>query len=140
MAGQTLLIDGFDLETIAGITNWDGLLDVGPPKGDLLTFDFAGGAVWVPANEFDAYTIVVPIVMRATPEDAALADLLTLDDYLGVEVTLTRRAMLGGALVDHTCQAVMTSRPTAWDLDVLGRVPVTLTFQALTGWVQMAGQ
>jgi hypothetical protein len=134
MAGQTLLIDGFDLESIAGITDWNGLLDTPPPKGDLLTFDFQSGAVWVPSGAFDAYTIVVPIVMRGVPEDVALADVVTLDGFLGVEVTLTRRAMLGGSLVDHTCQAVMTSRPTTWELDILGRVPVTLTFQALSGW------
>lgn len=134
MSGQTLLIDSFDLNTVAGITDWNGLLDAGPPQGDLLTFDFSGGAVWVPTGLFDAYTMVVQVTMRATPEDAALADVLALDAYLGVEVTLTRRAMLDGVLKDHTCRAVMNSRPTAWALDVLGLVPVTLTFQNLTGW------
>jgi hypothetical protein len=137
MAGQTLLINGFDLDTVAGITNWDGLLDTGEPKGDLIVLDFHTGAVWEPAGPgmFEAHTIVVPIVMRATPEDAAIADLLALDAYLGVEVTLTRKTLLDGVLTSHTCQAYMTSRPTQWDLDMLGRVPATLTFQALTRWV-----
>ena len=135
MAGQTLLINGFDLETVAGITNWDGLLDTGEPRGDLVVFDFQEAAVWVPADAFEPHTIVVPVVMRATPEDAAVADVLALGAYLGVEVTLTRKAVLDGVLTSHTCTAYMTSRPTTWDLDVLGRVPVTLTFQALTPWV-----
>ena len=135
MPTPTLLINGEDLGDMAAIVNWDGLLDVGEPKGDLVVFDFEGGAVWLPAGVVDAYTMVVPIVMKATPEDAAIADVLLLDALLGVEVTLTRRLLKAGALVDHTCQAVMSSRPTQWDLDVLGRVPVTLTFQNLTGWV-----
>jgi hypothetical protein len=139
MAGQTLLITHpdmgtLDLETIAGITDWNGLLDTGPPKGDLLTFDFQGGAVWIPSDTFDAYTLVVPVVMRGVPEDVAIRDVLSLESYLGLEVTLTRRAMVNGELVDSTCQAVMTSRPTTWELDVLGRVPVTITFQALGPW------
>jgi hypothetical protein len=133
MADPTLLIDGWDLGTVAAITSWDGLLDVGEPKGDMITFDFQGGAVWVPAGVFDAYTMVIPIVMNADTEDAAVADVLALEAYLGVEVTLTRRTLLAGALVDHTCSAVLTSRPTQWDLDYLGRVPVTLTWMNLDG-------
>lgn len=133
MPTPTLLIDAFDLGTVAAITNWDGLLDVGPPRGDLVEFDFQGGAQWIPAGVFDAYTMVVPLVMKATPEDAAVADALALGAYLGVEVTLTRRTLLDGVLTDHTAQAVLTSRPTAWSLDTLGRVPVTLTFQNLIG-------
>ena len=136
MADPTLLIDGWDLGTVAGITSWDGLLDVGPSKGDLIEFDFAAGAVWQPAGVADAYTMIVPIVMRATPESAAVADVLALNAYLGVEVTLTRITLLDGVLTSHTCRAVMTSRPTEWALDVLGRVPVTLTFQVISGgWV-----
>ena len=103
-------------------------------EGDLIVFDFAGGAVWMPAGVFDAYTMVVPIVMKAATEDAAVADVLALNAYLGVEVTLTRKTLLDGVLTVHTCQAVMTSRPTQWDLDYLGRVPVTLTFQVLSAW------
>jgi len=133
MADPTLLIGAFDLATVAVIENWDGLLDTGPPKGDLLEFDFAGGAVWVPAGVSDAYTMVVLIVMTADSEDAAVADVLALGAYLGVEVTLTRRTLLDGVLTDHTCRAVMTSRPTQWDLTYLGRVPVTLTWQNLDG-------
>ena len=135
MPVPTLLINGEDLADVAAIVNWDGLLDVGTPKGDLIEFDFQGGAVWQPAGVFEAYTMIVPIVMKATPEDAAIADVLLFEVILGVEVTLTRRLLQSGALVDHTCQAVLTSRPTQWALDVLGRVPVTLTFQALTPWV-----
>jgi len=134
MPAPTLLIDAFDLAAVAGITNWDGLLDVGPPRGDLVEFDFQGGAQWIPAGVFDAYTMVVHVVMKATPEDAAVADVLALNAYLGVEVTLTRKTLLDGVLTSHTCRAVMSSRPTQWELDFLGRVPVTLTFQNLTGW------
>jgi hypothetical protein len=135
VSGPTLLINGFDLDTVAGIASWDGLLDTGDPRGDLIVFDFADGAVWVPAGGFEPHQIVVPVVMRATPEDAAIADVLALESYLGVEVTLTRRALLDGVLTDHTCRAYMSARPTRWELDVLGRVPVDLTFQALSNWV-----
>jgi len=133
MAGQTLLINSFDLETVAGITSWDGLLDTGDPRGDLITFDFTDGAVWVPAGVFEAYRMIVPVVMRATPEDAAIADVVALEAYLGVQVTLTRKTLLDGVLTSHTCAAYMSARPTIWDLDVLGRVPVDLTFMNLSG-------
>ena len=135
MPAPTLLIGSFDLLSVASIENWDGLLDTGDPKGDLIVFDFQGGAVWQPAGVFDAHTIVIPIVMKAATEDAAVADVLALNAYLGVQVTLTRKTLLDGVLTSHTCTAVMSSRATQWDLDYLGRVPVTLTFQALSAWV-----
>lgn len=132
---DTLLIDTLDVGALAHVVTFADLLAAGPIAGDLITRDFAPGAVWQTQGHGEAYTMVVPLVMRAATRAQALADVATIAAYRGRVVTLTRRvADPAGTPVDATCQAVITADVTPIvDPPNSSHVTTTITCQNLTG-------
>lgn len=131
---DTLLINGTDIQTWCAITSAEGLLSNPPQRGDLIEQDWTAGAIWQPGPK-DAWTFDVPIIMRSSQQDIALGQLRALQAYVGTQVTLTRRLVVAGAVVNETCQAVMINSPQVqWDFSRRAQVRAVLLFQGLTPW------
>lgn len=103
---DTLLVDGTDLQSIAGIivTNLDGLLAPGTRKGENVPISGRRGVIGVP-KVYDAYEFGVGIRVEGDDRAAMLATLATLSAVLdgdGGLVTLTRRLVSGSSYVEQT--------------------------------------
>lgn len=132
-----LLIDALDVQTVADIADFSGVLMEGPWKGDLVEFDFQPGAAWEPGDGGETYSFDLPLIMLSDDEDTALGNLATLMALRGTQVVLTRT--VAGA--DSTCDAaIIASIPVEWNLDARNLVGCTLVFQNLSGgWTPVAG-
>lgn len=109
---DTLIVDGVDLQNIAGITvtNLDGLLAPGTRRGENVVVPGRRGAIGVP-KVYDAYEFAVGITVdggdgtaqaRRVTMLARLATLSAALDGDGGLVTLTRRIANSTTYVEHT--------------------------------------
>ena len=132
---DTLLVDGADVQTWCAITSAEGLLSNPPQRGDLIEQDWVAGAIWQ-AGPKDAWTFDVPVIMRSSQQDVALAQLRQLQSWQGTVRTLTRRLVVNGATINETCTAVMVNSPQVqWDFSRRAQIRAVLVFQGLTPWV-----
>lgn len=119
---DTLLINGTDLQSIAGIVveDFSGLFAPGRRRGDDIPIPYANGATGVPNLPYEAYTFDIPVVVLEsdgsgnTPSTdygrraQMIANLRSVATAIGTTglVTLTRRlANAGGTYDSHTCSA-----------------------------------
>lgn len=134
MAGETIEFGTTDIGAVAHIPldAWAEILKGGPTEGDLIEYDFTAGAEWVP-GEAATYSIVVPVVMKATDPETAWGDAMDLMALRGVERTLSRTYTTDLGSQTDTCQAVITADISpVWGPRSLLTLP--LVFQILTEW------
>jgi hypothetical protein len=132
---DTLLINGADIQVWAAITSAEGLLTNPPQRADIIEQDWTAGAIYQ-AGPKKTWQFEVPIIMRSSQQDVALGQLRALQAYVGTKVTLTRRLVVNGAVVNETCQAVMINSPqVVWDFSRRAQMRAVLLFQGLTPWV-----
>lgn len=136
MTWQTLIVGGAggaDIATLAHITSFEGILSTGPVGGDLIEFDWTPGAVWQPGAA-RTYSFEVPVTMLSHDPDTALKQLRTMQGWVGVQRTLTRRLTVDGVDIAETCQAVLASAiAVRWDFRIRGKIDATLVVQNLSG-------
>lgn len=118
---DTLLVDGTDLQSIAGIvvTDLSGLMAPGRRRGENVTIPGRAGVIAVP-KVYEAYEFAIGItvladdgsgVTGATPQARRVQMLTNLQAVAAVLdgaagdglVTLTRRISSGATYVSHTC-------------------------------------
>jgi hypothetical protein len=129
---DTLLIDGIDIQAYAKVTDASGLIDTAPAGGDLIVMDWTAGGVWQ-AGAPQPYTFDVQLLMAHEDDAGALADLQWLQQWIGREVTLTRRITVGAAQVDQSCRAVVINIIPSWSFESRNLMDATLRVQNLSG-------
>jgi hypothetical protein len=124
-------VNAVDVETVGCITSFDGIFSEGPISGDLLSFDWVDGALWVQGPR-KTYTFDVPLSLTGPDFPDTQASLDIIKTWRGTPLTLTRKYYSGLTLKSETCSAVLVSElnPT-FQLLRFGLVP--LIFQNLSG-------
>jgi hypothetical protein len=82
------------------------------------------------------YTMDVPVIMRSSQQDVALAQLRQIQSWAGTQRTLTRRIVVNGTTINETCQAVMINSPQVqWAFERRSQIRAVMVWQVLSPWV-----
>lgn len=136
---ETLLVDGVDIATWAGITDAEGLLSISEADGDLIEYDHVDGGTWQ-AGPTKPYTFDVQVVMNSNTIGDQVSELEALRTAckVGTVVTLTRRLTVGAAQVSDTCTAVITNVVVNWQFKKVNELRALLVIQSLSGkWTRV---
>jgi hypothetical protein len=131
--GDTILIDGVDVQSVADIMDLSGILSTGPYRADLIVRDWEPGAV-AQIGPPDAYTMDLPLLMKSDDPNVAMQQLRTVLSWAGQVTTITRVLTVAGSVVTETCQGAIVSATTIeWSLDAPNLLGALLMIQNLDG-------
>ena len=108
-------VGGVDIATVADLPDFTEVLRDPPAGGELVERDFIAGGVWITAPPA-AYAYSVPLVMDSDSEDVALAQLATIQSWVGQAKTFTRTVTRGATQVTQSHQGLITDVTPLWDL------------------------
>lgn len=137
---ETLLVDGTDVESLAVIADWSGVLSSGSVAADPVTVPGRRGAVYTP-GELEPYTFDVPLIVTGADTGEVyekLSGLSALLDSTRGPLTVGRRVTLGAA---QTTQEARCAVVSGWSVQLVGTnsARVSVAFMNLDGcWYSSA--